>query len=264
MIAFQMSGVELSGCIFDTKDIFTSIPGLIQLNELDFGVTLSGSDIVRIEDQSGFDNYIWGDSAPRRAQYYNIPSTSFYSMRNSGNAKWSRLVNPNLKGWNSIIRQNKFGIFTLFSRSSLGTGFILKHAGNDPGKFWFLVNSNGAVRHIFRNSSNSETNWGSANNVVPVDNTIVAVDLICYGTSNNPVMEMFVNTVSVATTTTTNITGTETANLEFRILETDSDGAVQDLVLLAVYDWSAFTVAEINQFRSRFNQLREDKYGSIF
>jgi hypothetical protein len=264
MISFELKGIEMSGVIFDTKDRFTSIPGLIQLNELDFGVTLSGSDIVRIEDQSGFDNYIWGDSAPRRAQYYNIPSTSFYSMRNSDNAKWSILVNPNLKGWNSIIQQKKFGIFTLFSRSSSGTGFILKHAGNEASKFWFAVNSSGSVRHIFRNSANSETNWGSANNVVPVNNTIVAVDLICYGTSNNPVMEMFVNTVSVATRATTNISGTETANREFRILETDAAGAVQDLVLLAVYDWSSYTVAEINQFRSRFNQLREEKYGSIF
>jgi hypothetical protein len=97
-----------------------------------------------------------------------------------------------------------------------------------------------------------------------VNNTIVAVDLICYGTSNNPVMEMFVNTVSVATRATTNITGTETANLDFRILETDNASSVNDLIMLAVYDWSDYTVPEINQFRIRFNQLREEKYGSIF
>jgi hypothetical protein len=63
---------------------------------------------------------------------------------------------------------------------------------------------------------------------------------------------------------TSNVTGSETAGVDFRILETDNASAVSQLVMVLVYDWTGYSVSQINNFRQRVNNLREEKYGSIF
>jgi hypothetical protein len=259
----QVKAAHMKGVRIEGKETFASIPGFIMWCETDFGITLSGSDIVSIDDRSGTGNSIIGASAPRRAQLVSIGG-GFNAMQNSGNTKWSNLLNAASKGWNPILRQQPSGIFTLFSRNANGTGYILKHLGNEANKMWLLVNTSGAVRHIFRNSSNTETAWGSANGIVSLNNTIHAIDLVSYGSGNNPRLELFANTSSVATLATSNVTGSETAGVDFRILETDNASAVSQLVMVLVYDWTGYSVSQINNFRQRVNNLREEKYGSIF
>jgi hypothetical protein len=259
----QVKAAHMKGVRIEGRETFASIPGLIMWCETDFGVALSGSDILNIADRSGFNNAIVGASAPRRAQLVSIGG-GFNAMQNSGNGKWSIIYDPPLKGWNSIIKQQPFGIFSLFSRNNAGTGTIVKHLGNEANKMWLLVDANGSVKHVFRNSANSETEWGSANGVVSLNNTIHAIDLVSYGSGNNPRLELFANTSSVATRATSNLTGSETAGVDLRIIETNNASAISQLVMVLVYDWTGYSVAQINDFRQRINNLREEKYGSIF
>jgi hypothetical protein len=258
----QVKAAHMKGVRIEGKETFASIPGLIMWCETDFGVSLSGNDVLSIQDRSGNNNSIIG-LAGRRMQLVSIGG-GFNAMQSSGNGKWSIIYDPPSKGWNAIIKQQPFGIFSLFSRNNFGTGTIVKHLGNEPNKMWLLVLDNGSVRHIFRNSNNIETNWGSANNVVSLDNTIHAIDLVCYGSGNNPRLELFANTSSVATRATSNLTGSETADTDLRIIETNNPSAISQLVMLLVYDWTGYSVAQINNFRQRINNLREEKYGSIF
>jgi hypothetical protein len=256
---------HIKGTIIEGKETFASIPGLIMWCETDFGVTLSGSDIVSIGDRSGNGNAIIATLNSRRAQLVSIGG-GFSAMQNLSGGRFSNLFNAASKGWNPIMKQQPFGIFTLCGFKASVTSLILRHLGDEANKMWLGVTANGAVRHIFRNSDNTETDWGSANNAVILDNNapIHAIDLISYGSGNNPRLELFVNTSSVATLATSNVTGSETAGRSFRVLETTQSGQISRLVILLVYDWTGYSVAQINSFRQRINNLREEKYGSIF
>jgi hypothetical protein len=258
-----IKGAYFKGLRIEGKKSFASIPGLIMWCEADYGVTLSGSDIVSIADRSGFNNEIVGLYEENRGQLVTISGT-FKAMQNSG-IKYSNIVNPAAKGWNAIIKQRPFGIFTLVSRNqNPNSVFILRHNYMEPNEMWFFISSTGSARHIFSNSNNNRINWGSANNVVSSDNTIHAVDLVCYGTGNNPLLQLFVNTSSVATRATSNLTGSETVTSDFYVLENPNVNAISQLVMLLVYDWTGYSVAQINSFRQQVNNLREEKYGSIF
>jgi hypothetical protein len=240
-----------------------TLPGLIMWCEADYGVTLSGNDILSIDDRSGFDNAIVGLSEPNRGQLVTI-SGVFKAMQNVG-VKYSNIVNPATKGWDAIIRQRPFGIFSLVSRNnSGGGGLILDHTTGGPNLMRLLINSVGSVRHIFRNSNNQEINWGSANGVVSLNNTVHAVDLISYGAGNSPQFELFVNTSSVATRTGSNLTGLETVGTDLRVLHGTATSSRGELVMILVYDWTGYSVAQINSFRQQINNLREEKYGPIF
>lgn len=262
----EFKGIGVRGLIVEGKKTFASIPGLIQLNEMDFEVTTisnSGNlDIVRVGDRSGFGNTIEGDSSPRRSQLVNF-SGAFKSMRQSSTGRWSKNITKS--NWTNVIRQNPFGIFALYARNSTGSSeYMLKHGGNETNKFWFIVSNTGAVQHIFRNASNSETSWGTSASQFPLDGSAHAVDLVSYGSSEATKMEIFIDTISKATRTTSNISGTETANREMRLLEQATVGAQQDLIMIAVYDWTGFTKSQIDVFRADINAVREEKYGTIF
>lgn len=262
----QVSGAHIQGMTWEGKDQFSSIPGLIQLNEMDFEVvTVSNAgneDIVSVGDKSGNSNRILGFSGVRRAQLMTV-SGAIKSMRNIGAAKWS--TNFTAHKWEPIIRQQPFGIFALYSRNSTGNdSYMIKHGGNEPNKVWFIVNSSGQLIHIYRNSSNTETSWGTPVSTVPLDGSFHALDLISYGTSEVTKLELFIDEVSQNSRTTTNITGTELANKEVRFLEQGNAGAQQDLIMVAVYDWTGFSKTQIQAFQTRINAIRQLKYGGIF
>ena len=262
----ELKGLSLRGIKIEGKKTFASIPGLIQLNEMDFEVLtiVNGGnlDIRRVGDKSGLGNAIEGGSATRRGQLVTF-SGAFKSMRNSDAAKWSEIRLSTL--YTPLIRHQPFGIFTVYARNNnTSANYLLKHRGNAAGKFWMWVNINGATRFTFRNASNTETEWGSANGAFPVNSTAAAYDLISYGTAEAIKMEQFVNTVSVATRSTTNIAGTETMQDDLRMLETANAGDQQDLIMMAVYDWTGYTKTQIQSFMADVNAIREEKYGSIF
>jgi hypothetical protein len=257
--AAHMKGVRIEG-----KETFASIPGLIMWCETDFGVTLSGNnDVVSVADRSGFNNQIVCYVESRKAQLVPIGG-GFYAMQCSGTAKWSNLLNAASKGWNPIFRQQPFGIFTLHSRNSQGVVYIFEHSPTGTNTMYFYVDAGGAVRYNFRNSDGIDTFVFSASNLVSLDNTMHAIDAVCYGEGNSPRLELFVNTSSVATLATSNVTGLEKAEADFRVLRTVNVNTVAQLMMVLVYDWTGYSVSQINSFRQRVNNLREEKYGSIF
>jgi hypothetical protein len=258
-----IKAAHMKGVIIEGKETFASIPGLIMWCETDFGVTLSGNDIVSIDDKSGFNNAIVCYVASRMAQLVPIGG-GFYAMQRSGSAKWSNLLNAASKGWNPIFRQQPFGIFTLHSRNSQGVVYIFEHSPTGANRMYFYVDAGGAVRYIFRNSDGIETTVASSNGLVSLNNTMHAIDAVCYGAGNSPRLELFVNTSSVATLATSNVTGLERAEADFRVLRTVNTNTVAQLMMVLVYDWTGYTVSQINSFRQRVNNLREEKYGSIF
>jgi hypothetical protein len=241
-----------------------ALPGLMMWCEADYDVTLSGNNIESVRDRSGFDNTIQYVSESNRPQLV-TSSAGFKVVQNNG-VRYGNIINPEEKNWNAILRQQPFGIFTMLSKSNFGGGTrILQNVVSGPNEMRFWVTNAGSVDYTFRNSNGIQLSVSSGTGLVPGNMiTFATVDLICYGPGNNPRLELFVNNSSVATLATSNVTGLETVGTDFRVYGTYGGNSFNQFPIILVYDWTGYSVAEINNFRQRINNLREEKYGVTF